>query len=259
MKNPFPGMNPWLEGYWRDVHASMLVYARDLLNSELPAGLHARVDERLAIDAAEDKARFYIPDVAVSESWDRPVGPVLGEGGQTTAAAPIVVDDGQEIIRRVEIVDSRAHIITALELLSPTNKEPSDAGQNWKRKRYDYLRGGINMVEIDLLRDGVWVLPSRSLLLPIPSDRISHYVCVTRPPWAGRHEFYVMPLRERLPAIRVPLRHSDPDVALDLQRLVDQCYERGRYDSAIDYNKPPFPALPADEAAWAKEILSQSA
>jgi hypothetical protein len=56
MKNPFPGMNPWMEGFWRDVHASMLVYARDLLNAELPPGLHARVDERLAVDAEEDKA-----------------------------------------------------------------------------------------------------------------------------------------------------------------------------------------------------------
>jgi hypothetical protein len=46
MKNPFPGMNPWLEEFWRDVHASLLVYACDLLNTELPPGLHARVDER---------------------------------------------------------------------------------------------------------------------------------------------------------------------------------------------------------------------
>jgi Protein of unknown function (DUF4058) len=51
----------------------------------------------------------------------------------------------------------------------------------------------------------------------------------------------VLPLRQCLPAIRVPLRRTDPDAALDLQVLVDQCYERGRYDSAIDYNQPPQP------------------
>jgi hypothetical protein len=38
----------------------------------------------------------------------------------------------------------------------------------------------------------------------------------------------VLPLRQRLPAIRVPLRRTDPDAALDLQVLIEQCYERGR-------------------------------
>jgi hypothetical protein len=66
----------------------------------------------------------------------------------------------------------------------------------------------------------------------------------------------VLPLRQRLPAIRVPLRRTDPDAALDLQSLVDDCYERGRYASVIDYSKPPHPPLPEEEAAWAKEALA---
>jgi hypothetical protein len=128
-------MNPWLEEFWRDVHASLLVYARDLLNAELPPGLHARVDERLAVDAEEEQTRTYLPDVAVTESWDRPAGPVLGQSGQVVVAAePTVVDFGQEILRHVEIVDSRAHVITAIELLSPSNKEEGEPRLAWKRK-----------------------------------------------------------------------------------------------------------------------------
>lgn len=65
MKNPFPGMNPWLEAYWRDVHARLLVYATEELSAELPPGLHARVDERSAIGAEDDHARQYLPDVAL--------------------------------------------------------------------------------------------------------------------------------------------------------------------------------------------------
>jgi hypothetical protein len=257
MKNPFPGINPWLEEFWRDVHASLLVYARDQLNGELPPGLQARVDERLAIDAEDEKDRIYVPDIAVSEPWDRPAGPVLGQGGQAVAAAePTVVDFGQEILRRLEIVDSRAHVITAIELLSPSNKSDADAAIVWRRKRLDYLRGGINVVEIDLLRGGVWTLPDRSLLKPVPAGRICHHVAVTRPPRLSRCEFYVLPLRQRLPAIRVPLRRTDPDVALDLQALIDQCYERGRYDAVIDYTRPSRPPLPDEEAAWAKEVLA---
>lgn len=260
MKNPFPGMNPWLEDYWRDVHAKVLVYACDQLNGELPPGLSARVDERLAIDDETEKARHYLPDVAITESWDRPAGPALGLGGQTvTAAEPVVVDYSQEVLRHVEIVDSRAHVITALELLSPTNKEEGEARANWRRKRFDYLRGGINVVETDLLRGGAWALPDRSLLKPVPPGRVFHYVGVTRPPRFTRCEFYVIPLRERLPAIRVPLRRTDLDAALDLQVLIDQCYERGRYASIIDYTHPPHPPLPDEEAAWVKEILATPA
>jgi hypothetical protein len=256
MKNPFPGMNPWLEGFWRDVHARFLVYAADQLNSGLPPGLQARIDERLAIDTGEEKPPAYIPDVAVTESWDRPAGPVSGQTGLLgVAAEPTVVDFGQQLVRRLEIVDSSAHVITAVELLFPSNKQDS---QEWKKKRLDYLRCGINLVEIDLLRVGGWVLPDRSLLRPVPSGRVVHYVAVTRQPRVNRCEFYVLPLRQRLPGIRVPLRRTDPDVALDLQVLIDQCYQHGRYGEVLDYSNPPELPLPTEEAAWAKEILAAS-
>src|SRR5437667_2683298 len=223
-------MNPWLEEFWRDVHASFLVYARDQLNEELPPGLQARIDERLAIDAETSQSKAYIPDVAVTEPWDQPKALVTPQGRTPAVVAePIIVDSGQEVIRHVEIVDSKSHVITALELLSPSNKADAEACHQWKRKRLDYLAAGIHLVEIDLLRGGLWALPDRSLLKSPPAGRQTHYVCVTRTPWAGKHEFYLFPLRERLPAIRVPLRAADPDVALDVQSLLDPCYDGGRY------------------------------
>ena len=39
MHSPFPGMDPYLERYWRDVHASLLIYARDQLEDQLPNNL----------------------------------------------------------------------------------------------------------------------------------------------------------------------------------------------------------------------------
>jgi hypothetical protein len=83
-------------------------------------------------------------------------------------------------------------------------------------------------MEIDLLRGGAWALPDRSLLNPAPPGRVYHNVGVTRSPRLSRCEFYVLPLRERLPAIRVPLRRTDPDAALDLQALT-----RGTNGAAI--------------------------
>ena len=62
------------------------------LNAELPQNLHARVDEKPAVDAEEEGQNTYVPDVAITESWDRPAGPVLGEGGaRVMAAEPITL------------------------------------------------------------------------------------------------------------------------------------------------------------------------
>jgi hypothetical protein len=257
MKNPFPGMNPWLEDYWRDIHASLLVYARDELGGQLPPGLHARVDERLGISVGDEKRREYLPDVAITEPWDQPAGPGSSKGGfAVQVAEPQIVELSEVILRRLEIVDSREHVITVMEVHSPTNKDSFEGRSEWCRKREDYLSGGINLVELDLLRRGGWVLPNRWMIEPLPPpDRVYYHACVTRPPRVNRHEFYTTPLRQRLPAIRFPLRRSDADVALDLQSLVDQCFERGHYATQIRYDKPLHPPLPVEEAAWAREIL----
>jgi hypothetical protein len=60
-----------------------------------------------------------------------------------------------------------------------------------------------------------------------------------------------------LPAVPVPLHESDTDVPLDLQALLDQCYENSGYD-AIDYRQPLKPPLEAGEAAWAEEWLRRT-
>src|SRR5438105_10217308 len=46
MPSPFPGMDPYLEAHWRDIHAGLVIYARDALQGVLPGSLRARVEER---------------------------------------------------------------------------------------------------------------------------------------------------------------------------------------------------------------------
>jgi len=257
MKNPLPGMNPWLEEFWRDVHARLLVYAADRLNGELPGNLSASIDERLVIDVEEEEPRTYLPDVAIGEPWDQPSGPALGPGGAAVEAArPVVVDRGERKLRRLEIVDASGHIITVIELVSPTNKSDAKHRLLWDRKRDETLAAGISFVEIDLVRAGEWALPEHDGLLRLPAGRACYAVAATRAGRAGRHEFYVCPLRERLPIIRIPLRRGERDAALDLQSLIDACYERGRYGQKINYGKPPVPPLPSEDAEWTRTILS---
>ena len=68
-------------------------------------------------------------------------------------------------------------------------------------------------------------------------------------------DLYTFKLREPIPPFPVPLREGEPEPVINLQRLLDEVYERARFDLAIDYSQPVKPALPPEEAAWVAEIL----
>jgi hypothetical protein len=64
-------------------------------------------------------------------------------------------------------------------------------------------------------------------------------------------------LRNPLPVIAIPLRSTDPDVALQLQPLVDRCYRMGGHDTdRHDFQLiPPFDA---DDEAWVRDRLKRA-
>jgi hypothetical protein len=45
-------------------------------------------------------------------------------------------------------------------------------------------------------------------------------------------------------------------VLLNLQELIGQTYEAGRYDD-IDYKAEPVPPLGTEDARWAEQLLKQ--
>src|SRR5687767_13816237 len=63
-RSPFPGMDPWLEEHWGDVHHSLVVSASDLLNQRLPQGLVARLQVREFAEPWEDHRGFHPATVA---------------------------------------------------------------------------------------------------------------------------------------------------------------------------------------------------
>jgi hypothetical protein len=72
----------------------------------------------------------------------------------------------------------------------------------------------------------------------------------------GRRSAYLYPigLRNPLPSISIPLRPGDQELKLDLQPLLEQAYENGRYGRTTDYTQPPDPPLEEDDAAWADAL-----
>jgi hypothetical protein len=254
-KSPFPGMDPYLERHWRDVHTALITYARDRLSSTLPDNLLARMEERVYVETAGLPSRVVMPDVKIVE--DRaavPASPATSSG--VAVAEPVVLHLDAEPVTEPYIVITDLdgnRIVTVIEFLSPANKEEGAGRDAYLKKRKELLASDANLVEIDLVRSGEWL----SLLRPyhVPQQyRTTYRACVRRDTRRDRAELYPITLRQKLPTIRIPLRATDEDVPLDLQAIVEQAWRNGRYDRT-DYGKPCDPPLAGEDAAWAAQLL----
>jgi len=115
------------------------------------------------------------------------------------------------------------------------------------------IRSGVNVVEIDLIRGGIRALPDLMTTESGESPaKTTYLVVVDKARCVDERQVYYCPLRQRLPAFAIPLRATDSPVPLDLQPLVDRCYQTGRYWQLSQRPLPP-PTLPADEQTWLDE------
>ncbi len=256
MKGPFPGMDPYLEKHWGDVHHSLIANMRRELNDALPNDLVARVEERVFIESPFGKERHVIPDVRVVEH--APIGAAPTAVAEAVALAePLELHIDEEPVTEgyLEIRDAGSgdRVITVIEVLSRGNKHPGEGQRLYRQKQGECREGGVSLVEIDLLRAGqrVFVVPVE--MVP-PPWRTTYQVCVWRAWQPARALIYRAPLRDRLPVIGIPLRETDPLARLDLQTLLDQCYRDGRYDS-LDYHAEPDPPLETADREWADQLL----
>jgi hypothetical protein len=271
MKSPFPGMDPYLERHWGDVHHSVITYIRDWLAARLPSDLRARMQERIYVEFPDVRRAEYYPDVRVVE---RPRGAFSG-GAATSLAEPVVAPEamdnglvpGDSLVIHfdvepvtegyIEVVDVKSghRIVTTIEVLSPTNKRPGEGQRLFLKKRDDMQQAGVNIVEIDFLRGGDRSLLLGYALIPL-ADRTDYQISVWRASLPHQAEVFRAPLRERLPVIRVPLRPTDREILVDLQTILDQCYRNGGYDD-IDYRSEPDPALSPADRDWADHLLRE--
>jgi hypothetical protein len=251
-------MDPYLEAHWRDVHARLIIYACDALQGVLPRSLRARVEESVLLETPEgigDHPLF--PDVRVIEyTSKRETEALPGEG--VAVAEPLLVDVETEPVTEtfLEIIDRESgnRVVTIIEFLSPSNKSPGPNREQYLRKQREICATDANLVEIDLNRFGTHTL-AFPLIHIKRRGRTGYMTCVRRATRRDKAEVYPMPLWERLPVIKIPLRPDDADVPLDLQALVEQCYRNGAYEDTLNYSVDPDPPLLGAEGVWADERL----
>jgi hypothetical protein len=258
MKSPFPGMDPYLERHWRDVHHRLCTYACDELQPQVQPALLARIDERLVVEADYTDPRSIYPDVKVVE--DQPAEGAAGGGTAVLIEVdePLLIASGEPATEGfVQIIDPSAdgRIVTVIEFLSMTNKTPGGGKDDYRRKMTEAVAGGASLVEIDLLRTGDWVVQVPFGRVP-KKFRQSYKVCVRRA-WETGWEFYPMPLNARLSKIRIPLRQQDRDAVLDLQLLLDRAYQNGAYHR-LHYETPLDPPFDPTTAAWAASLVKKN-
>ncbi len=251
-------MNPWMQNVWSDLHTVLIGYLRDTLSATLPNDLMARAEENVTLSSPMEADHIRVADVGIveSESWKsgrRPVWTPEDDPELTgRMAAPIKVETEMVTPRWVEILSDKGQLITVIEVTSPSNKTAS--GRREFEKRINrFLSGGVNVMEIDLLRGGYAAKDFRGGRWP-PA---TYCIFAIRPDQPTIVEAYPCQLREPLPAVRVPLRQLEPDAGLDLQPLINRCYTNGRY-WMLPYPEDPRPPLADEDLIWARERLKEA-
>ncbi len=256
MKSPFPGMDPFLERHWQDVHSRFMVYASTKLNHQLPHELLARVESSLAVESDDERTRIVYPDISVIEQ-SATFPEMQPETAGVAVADPFEVPLPQESPpqRHLEIIDTGSgnRVVTVIELLSPVNKAMPAGRAAYRKKQAEYIQGMVNLVEIDLLRGGEFVLAMPEEEWP-RAHRAPYKIGIRRVTKPTIAAGIGIQLNERLPNIAIPLRPQDRDVVLELQPIIDDCYRDGRYHT-IDYQRPLNPPFTDDELKWFESIV----
>jgi len=262
MPSPFPGMDPYLEGYlWPDVHSALASKIRQQLVPQLRPRYTARLEVYVTEDnAPEGEIGILYPDVQVMEnrqlspptSASGSAAPAVRENAVAILPAPVSVPVVHPIavrLTRVEIRDTAQNqLITCIEILSPVNKREPGLTQ-YRRKRQQLYQAGVHLLELDLLRRG-----SRPFAHPqLPSS--AYGIALTRTA-SRRTEVWPLKLADSLPTVPVPLREPDGEVALNLAQAIQSIYDEAAYDLSLDYREaPPPPQLSDSDRAWVQRLL----
>jgi hypothetical protein len=264
-------MDPYLEhqAIFPGFHDSMVTYLREALQPILPEPYYAEIGDRVWVEVSE---RHIGPDVkvlhgdedATTDQWLAS----YGSGGVATEVEvePVVItvphDEFREPFLEIRAMIEGERLVTAIEVLSLANKTPGAHGRDlYVRKQREILQSETHLVEIDLLRGGehTTAVPLRSLRRARKkTGPLDYQVCIHR--FDNLEDYFIYPIRleNRLPKIAIPLLPGDGDVKVDLQAVLNRCYDTGPYRRRIEYGAlQPQPPLSEERWAWTKRLLAE--
>jgi hypothetical protein len=234
---------------WPSFHARFVVAVADALMPLVRPRYRVDVEVALYIDdGSGDFRKFAVADVGVADPTSH-----ASSAAVATIAAPVTATlPRSQWVRRKHVwltVRDRGSrdVVTVIELLSPANKPGGSDAKKYAVKRKKVLRSAASLVEIDLLRGGGRLPPTR-----VPPS--AYAVLVSRPAARPQVDVWPIPLRAALPPIPIPLRPGEPEPQLDLKPPLDRVYDAAAYADVL-YEEPPDPPLSPDDAEWAHQFL----
>ena len=258
MSSPFPGMNPYLEdsAYWSSVHHWLITEIARLLNQKLAPKYVVAVEVRIYETSGEKSTLIGIPDNIITKSSETSVK--SSESSVATAipsTQPLTIELAlPETIKQayLEVIKvGTGEVVTAIEILSPINKNSGEGRIKYEKKRQLILNSHTSFVEIDLLRQG-------KSMIPLNQNLEGDYRIVVSPSNQRPQAYlYAFNLQDVIPVFTFPLRPEDSEITLDLQSILHQVYEQGRYDLMIDYQQKVIPVLSSNDEIWIKKILEK--
>jgi hypothetical protein len=260
-------MDPYLEhpDFFPGLHDRLITTLSEVLQPRLPEPYYAEIKARIWLEVAQRRVE---PDVELLRAERPTPAQPPGNGGVAVArdvrTRPVVVNVPHEEYRetRVDIYTGTfgdERLVTTIEILSLTNKTRGAKGRDlYLQKQQEVLDSSTHLVEIDMLRGGehTTAVPlARALEKTGPFD---YHVCAHH--FDNLEDYFVWPFRleERLPEIIIPLLPGDPVVAVDLQTILDRCYDAGPYRRRVRYAAlMPVPPLRPVQTEWANRLLRE--
>ncbi len=258
MPSPFPGMNPYLEdsAYLSSIHHWLITEIARLLNQQLAPKYVVAVEVRIYETSGEKSTLIGIPDNIVAKSSENSLkSPESNVAVALPSTQPLTIElsltetikQGYLEVRKV----GTGEVITAIEILSPINKNMGEGRIKYEKKRQHIFSSYTNFVEIDLLRQG------NSMITLNQNIECDYRILVSPSNQRPQAYLYAFNIQDMIPVFTLPLRPEDREITLDLQSILHQIYDEGRYDLMIDYKQKIIPALSNTDAIWAENILKK--
>ncbi len=269
METVLPGMNPYLEqpSNWQGFHTILVVEMWRMLVPQLDEKYEGRVVETLTIrepPAAERRVRAD-GAVVLTKADGQATSPRDTAAALTAPTAHAaffydtdLVEDLQRSIEIRSVADEA--VISVIELISPTNK--TTGRSQYAGKRRQLVEGGVNVLQIDLLRAGGNLLPTHADLPEFDYSAMLVRSQTVRQaaggmPYSAKVEdtdIWTWRLRDATPTLPIPLLPGDADVPLQVQEALDRVTEAGGAPKSI-YRSEPQPPLAPDDREWARGLL----
>lgn len=261
-KNLYAGVNPHLNSFlqnttrrWGNFHTQHISDLVRTLDMQLPPGYASAAEESLQIrqitfaepfsptQASSSKADVLIYGSSSSGSISSPLAP-----SSPVAELSLVESETEDeslpsvIIYRLDEAGLPDTPVTRVEVLSPANKPGGSHYSQYRRKRLESLKSGLNLVEIDYLHQTRPILPTLPSYADDEAGAFPFWVIVSDPHPAfedGQALVYGASVDMELPRIRLPLA-GDDEIIFDLHIAYNQtCVSSRMFRQAIDYAQLP--------------------